>query len=313
VSGSGYRKQSIRVQDDPLVEKAKLMRSADKIIAKLRMQVNEVSYSPTSLAEALGLDLSKEGYSNEYKEVYSHGLRESSEYQDRSRWISESLEFSHWIGANESSFLLIQENATQEHTSPLSFFQSLLYPKLAESTNVLVLSFFCGRHTGSRFPDSGEPSGVLLLARSLLVQILGVMTIDWDTGNDGLSFLSLKPEEVKRMDRGSVAAYTRLTSKLISALLAQFVGIFVMIDGVDFYDLAWEREVKFMVKSLLKLADLERDASLGVLKVLFTTSTHANASWSKSDKVVIIDMSDKIRWERDSFEELDVSKEWLVA
>jgi hypothetical protein len=292
----------LRESERKLIQAAK---DKDRIIAQLQTQLNEVSYTPLSLAEAIGLDLTVDGYPDDVDSAYSKGLMESPKFQDRTRWVAESPEFVNWIDADGSEVLVIQGgNSELEYLTSMSFLAALLHPKLVESNSVLVLPFFCGLHTGSQFDDSGELSGPLLMVRALLAQTLSIKTVDWAEGNAGLPFLSLKPDEVKKLKGGSFSAYIKLIGNLIKSLRGHHSAIFVIIDGIDYYDLNWEKEVKYIVRTLLRLAAADVESS-GVLKVLFAATTHTNG-WPQGGKsAVVLDVPDEIDGDGDTLEELE--------
>lgn len=278
---------------------AKMM--ADAIIAKLRSRMNDISYTPISLAEVLRLELSDTGQQSDIDEVFSKGSKETPHFQDRSRWVAESQEFLRWIDSNKSEIIAIEAHGELESVSANSFLVALLLPKLVESNNVLVLPFFCGLHTGSRFQDSGEPSGPLLMARALLTQILDVSD---NNDNDGLPLLSLKPEQMKKLRGGSFSAYVRLISFLIGHLSERFAAIFIIVDGLDYYDLHWEKEARYLVKSLCRLAAA---GGPGVLKIMLTAATHFGGAWKREGKgIVSLDIPDEMDGESEIFEELSL-------
>ncbi|KAF2871439.1 hypothetical protein BDV95DRAFT_40888 [Massariosphaeria phaeospora] len=278
----------------------------DQIIAQLRSRVNEASYKPSSLAEALDLDLSKDGYPDDIGFAYSQGVTETPQFQDRTRWVAESSDFTSWLHTDGSEVLVIQGQYSElECISPMSFLVALLYPKLADSRDVLVLPFFCGLHTGSQFDDSDEPSGPLLMARALLTQLLNIKTVNWADGNAGLPFLPLNPDDVKKLKSSSFSAYVKLIGKLIVAMKNHHSAIFIIIDGLDYYDLTWPREAKCMVKTLLKIATSAEETTGAVVKIMFAAGTHTNGWPQEGSGAVVLDVPDEIDGDGDTLEDLD--------
>ncbi|KAF2733938.1 hypothetical protein EJ04DRAFT_553012 [Polyplosphaeria fusca] len=293
-------------------DKRKLLeekRDTEKLIAELKSRVNQTSYMPKDLAKLLELDLPSDGHRDDVESVHTTGLNETLEFQQRARWIAEHerfQQFLNWLSSDESSLLLAQGNTERAPLSPMSFLTSLLFQKLEEGRNVLVLPFFCGIHRGSRFHDSDELSGPLIWARALLAQMLSLKKIDWSEGNDGLAYLSLTPGEAKKLANGSFSTYLKLICNLLTIFKRRFNAIFVLIDGLDWYDLTWEKEIKRMVRSFLRLVEGDDvTGTVGVLKVFLTTGSHAN-EWPKpNDNATVIDMPDEIDGEGDSFDILE--------
>ncbi|PSN71370.1 hypothetical protein BS50DRAFT_673933 [Corynespora cassiicola Philippines] len=266
------------------------------LLASLR-QARESAYDPKSLAKVLKIGISQEETSNDVDFVYAQGLASRARFQQRSRWIAQSSQLSDWIQSNQSSVLFIQGNHTEmDSASPASFVISLLYPDLASSDRVLALHFFCGLHTGSQFSDSAKENGPLIMAKTLLAQILSITTIDWDEGNSGLPMLSLRPQLVEKLKRNSFPAYLELICQLISALRRHHSAIFVMIDGIDYYDnTTWRKQVRRILRKLsgLALGPVKGD-DVGAVKLLLTAGTHLSSQPKSEDGIVVLDVPDEI-------------------
>ena len=255
------------------------------------------------MADTLNLDLEIDGHVRDIDDVQSAGLIESSEIQVRSKWLAETPAFQTWIKSARSRILYIQGDGEQEPISSISFLSVLLQVKLLESDDVIVLNFFCSLHTAGQSDDSEDFSGPTCLVKALLAQILGLDGVDWARGDNGYPYLSLSPHDVSRLSQGIYSTYLRAVAGIVAKLLAQHKAIFIIIDGLDWYDSTWGREVGRLLKTLLNLVDSKRAA--GVLKVLLTAATHLKYIPEVCSESATIEMPEEIYEEADSFEELD--------
>lgn len=134
------------------------------------------------------------------------------------------------------------------------------------------------------------------MAKNLLAQILSITTIDWDEGNSGLPMLSLRPKLVEKLKRNSLSAYLELICQLISALRRHHSAIFVMIDGIDYYDnTSWGEQVRRILRKLsgLALGPVEGD-DFGVVKLLLAAGTHLSSQPKPENGIVFLDVPDEI-------------------
>ena len=134
------------------------------------------------------------------------------------------------------------------------------------------------------------------MAKTLLAQILSITTIDWDEGNSGLPMLSLRPQLVEKLKRNSFPAYLELICQLISALRRHHSAIFVMIDGIDYYDnTTWRKQVRRILRKLsgLALGPVKGDDA-GAVKLLLTAGTHLSSQPKSEDGIVVLDVPDEI-------------------
>ncbi|KAI9695093.1 MAG: hypothetical protein M1820_008918 [Bogoriella megaspora] len=286
-------------------EKKRLLkdsREKDRQINELKKRVNETSYLPSFLSDALSLDLEVDSRLDDLDSIETTGLTANTSFQMRSKRLADTTEFRHWLSSDDSGILHIQGDGDQESITPVSFLSSLLHRKLLDG-GILVLPFFCGLHTGGRFKDSHEMNGPLMMIRALLAQILRLKGVDWMHDAYGLPYLSFGAKKISRLTKGSFSAYLGVVTGLLSKLRKQHSPIFLIIDGLDWYDLTWGREVKRLIESLLRFMD--SPSSDGVFKVLLGTATHLDWHPKTDSDFVILEMPGEIYEEGESFEELE--------
>ena len=269
---------------------------------ELRRRVKETSYTPASLAKALDLDVKVNGNSNDVNDVQSAGLTAASGFQIRAKWIVETSDFRNWIHSDHSDILYVQGNGEQESISSISFMTALLQTRLLESEHVLVLPFYCGLHTGGQFEDSDEMKGPLIMIRALLAQILNLDEIDWVNGAGGYPYLSLDPNQVLKMGKHSFLAHLKVVVNVIAELRGNYNAIFVLLDGLDWYDWTWEREVRQLVERLLRL--VRSREGTGVIKIFMSAATRVNCMSEMASEVNSIQVPEEIYDEGESYEEL---------
>ena len=92
-----------------------------------------------------------------------------------------------------------------DKVSPLSFLISIVHQQLSESARNLVVTYLCGIHAISPFDE--ETSAPLMMARSIISQLLARAEIDWNRGPDGWPILSfIEPETMARLQDDSFTA-----------------------------------------------------------------------------------------------------------
>jgi len=255
------------------------------------------------LAETLELDLECDGHVDDIEEAQSTGLNEGPEFQYRAKWLAETSEFRHWLDSKKSGMLYAQGDGEQDSVSPISFLAALLHAKLLESDDVLVLPFFCGLHTGGQFKDSDEMRGPLIMIRALLTQLLNLEGVDWANGSDGYPYLSLKPDDISRLTDGFFSTYLKLFNRLLAKLLGNYKAVFILLDGLDWYDSTWKRDVTRLRKSLLRMTTSKQ--TVGVLKVFLGAATHLDSVPETDDDLVCVEIPEEIDGEGDSYEDIE--------
>ncbi|KAF2122821.1 hypothetical protein BDV96DRAFT_593310 [Lophiotrema nucula] len=252
-------------------EKVQQAEEYNRELAEWRDRTNAMSYDPKKLAKILNLSLKKERHLEDIGAVQAKSLEGSLKFQKRARWVARHPVFlQEWYKSRQSSLLVVQGRSDYESRSPISFLASLLYQELKGDKDVLVLPFFCGLHSGDRFDKSGKTSGPMHMCRSLLAQILSIKSIDWSGGDNGLPMLPLPSDQVVELSQGSFAAYLKLICNLIARLQGIYRAIFILIDGLDWYDVTWEKEIRKVDESFRGL--VSEDESPGVLKWLLQAS-----------------------------------------
>ncbi|KAL9094034.1 MAG: hypothetical protein Q9165_003704 [Trypethelium subeluteriae] len=275
----------------------------DRQIDTLKKQIGEISWTPESLADTLDLALDCNDHISDGNEVRNFGLNEEPQFQTRSKWIAETSEFRNWVDSYDSSIIYIQGNGELEPISPTSFLSVLLEAKLLESDKVLVLQFFCGLHSGGQLQDSDDLSAPLTMIRALLAQVLSLDGIDWAQDAGGYPYLSLNPADITRLHKLSFSTHLKVIGSILNRLQVYHKAIFIIIDGLDWYDMTWGAEIKLLTKSLLRMVNSEQ--ATGVLKVFLSAATHLNYVPMTDKRFVSVEIPEEIFDEGDSFEEID--------
>lgn len=289
---------------------------ADREINELKTQaterdqlVNRLCPSAQSLADRLNLDLKADGHCAETDFVRGTGLNESIKFQARARWLANTFRFRKWLRIAESGALFVQGNGELDPVSPLSFLDTLLIERLAEHPKTLVLPFFCGVYDAPYSPES--MSGPVILVRALLSQLLSLEEIYGGngTGKDGLPFLSfLSQDKIASLEGGSFATFIDTIAILLSSLVSHYDSIFLIIDGLDYFDSDWEIETKRLIKRFVKLVrqfnERRRKGTevIGSLKVLLTVSTYLEYVPERGKGVMKLDVPEEV--DEDGIDEL---------
>lgn len=148
------------------------------------------------------------------------------------------------------------------------------------------------------------------MVRSLITQLLVRKDIDWNQGPDGFPLLSfLRHEDVQKMQKGSYRTYLKVLGTLLIRTKGCYDAIFVMIDGVEFFDRQWEEKMKKMTKCVKSSvnafnADDEGASRVGTLKVLLTAASYSSCLASVGASMTVIDMPEDIERDGDGFKAL---------
>ncbi|KAI4639382.1 hypothetical protein J4E93_009210 [Alternaria ventricosa] len=269
-------------------------------IMELEEQVAKTSITPKRLMEELHLKPKKHTHVHEASVVLKDGLNSSTKFQERAGWVGSNSRFQAWLGGkNKSQMLCVQDRGDSDRTSPLSFLISLLHERLVTAPRTLVLPFFCGR--------SKTDDGPAIMPRALVVQLLDVCKTYGYTGEKGQPILSfLGHEERMQLNEQDCVAYTKVLTQLLRELRKKYDAIFILIDGVDFYDSDFEEEIDDFVKSMKKLIKSlnkpDDEALGGVVRVLLTTATWSSRFDSPAKPLVVIDVPEYIEGSMDGFE-----------
>lgn len=155
------------------------------------------------------------------------------------------------MSLKDSTVLVIQEHGDMDKISPLSFLISLLHQQLTKFGGNLVLTYFCGMHAISPFDTKKDEP--LMLARSILTQLLAQSGYDWDHDSNGLPALSfLTPETIVKLQNGSFKTYLRVIRALLIAFAGSYDAIFVVLDGIEYYNRRWESEIRQVLRAMMK-------------------------------------------------------------
>lgn len=269
-------------------------------IMELEEQVAKAATTPQQFMEELRLKPAKHTHVSEVPMVRKHGLNSSTKFQNRAGWVGNTTEFRDWLGGpDKSQILCVQGHGAFEPTSPLSFLISLLYEKLEQAPRTLVLPFFCGRSTVS--------SGPAIMARALFVQLLAMCDKDGHTGERGRPLLSfLGHDEKAQMKELDLETYTDALAHLLRDLRKDYSAMFILIDGIEYYDSKWEDEMDDFVKSIRKLGKSfnkpDEETSGGVLRVLLTASSWSRRFSPPPKSLAVLDVPEYIDSSLDGFE-----------
>lgn len=249
--------------------------------------------------------------SEDIDHVYQSGLSESTKFQSRSRWVAQTSRFKNWLKSTSSKALIIQGCSDLETVSALSFLNVLLYEKLAHFEKALVLPFFCGLCENSSKRD--KMPGPIRLIRSLIEQLLSLQSIDWGGGERDSPYLAfISPADMSGLEDGNVSTYLRTLSKLVLVLLERYDSVFIMIDGLDYFDDGWPDEAKELITSMMRLVRATKTrqdhAVMGSLKVLITVSTQLRYTPSSKKGMVKLEIPEDIDMDEDAFEEFEEEK-----
>ncbi|EOD45346.1 hypothetical protein UCRNP2_7930 [Neofusicoccum parvum UCRNP2] len=94
----------------------------------------------------------------------------SKKDESRALWLTQNVRLRAWLTVDETSLLLVAGNAQHRPASPTSLVSAKLAAAAAGNVNMVVSSFFCGRHTDASVDADARPSE---LAMSLLLQLVG--------------------------------------------------------------------------------------------------------------------------------------------
>ena len=199
----------------------------------------------------LNLEPDKHTHTSEVPMVLKHGqdVYSPTNFRIRAEWVDKTSKFQDWLGGpDESRILCIQGHGIIETTSPMSLLISLLYVKLEQAPRTLVLPFFCGISKASYGPKS--------MLRALLAQLLDLCNTHGYTGKGGLPILSfLGHEERAQLKEQDCLTYTGVLALLLQELRKEYSAIFILIDGVDFYDSEFEEDIDDFVEGMRQLVE----------------------------------------------------------
>jgi hypothetical protein len=236
--------------------------------------------------------------------VQRYGLQDSISFRNRASWVSQTSEFQDWINSNESALLFVQgHNSSFERTSPLSFLVSLLCDNLQDQPGALVLPFFCGRETAKP-----RVSGPMTMTRAFFVQMLASYDLAHVKDTNERPLMSfLEAQHIMRMKEDNLDAYIVALGQLILELRQESKAIFILVDGIDFFDTKWKDEVLKFIRGLNKVIRKAGKRACagavgGPVKVLLTASTQSRCFTTATKSAVVLEVPEDITGEENSFE-----------
>jgi hypothetical protein len=117
----------------------------------------------------------------------------------------------------------------------------------------------------------------------------------------------MEAQHVMRLKEDYLDAYIAALGELILELRRESQAIFVLVDGVDFFDSEWNDEVLRFIRGLYKVIKKARKQACagevgGPVKVLLTTSTQSRCFTMATKSAVVLEVPEGITGERNSFE-----------
>ncbi|KAJ4291996.1 hypothetical protein N0V90_009895 [Kalmusia sp. IMI 367209] len=278
--------------------KQKLVDQATRI-EDLERQLQKKSFRASTLAHRLHISLSSQGHITDLEISLAAGITQSTRFQAKSKYITETEEFREWFTAEEGGMLCVNGNSEQDSLSPTAFLTSLIVQNMKpKSEEILVLSFFCGLHTTVFEQGEHRIGGPTLLLRTIITQILSLDDID---AKQYLSFLG--EDEVQAMESMQTKPYLETLGELLANLLQDYKGIFIIIDGIEFYDKEeYKGRLKRMIKFLAKLTT-ETSSTNGTLKVLIMASSHSSL-FRRSSGFDALEIPEEIECDGEGYESL---------
>ncbi|KAK8034125.1 hypothetical protein PG993_009120 [Apiospora rasikravindrae] len=225
---------------------------------------------PTPALSDLGLmqtlDVDPRSWTDDLASVLKQASRMDTDSKARARWLMKTPSFQNWVGVPCSSLLLAVGALRPERVSPLSVLASTIVLGLLELPDTLVLHFFCGMHLDADAEDQlSGPSGML---RSLIAQL--VMAYKAPLPNLGAIG---SPEFIYDVYNRRLDALCEVF-RLLVAHVPEGVNLFVLIDGVSWYEKSdWLFDLKFIL-GLFKV--LSEPARIPRFKVLLTSPSRTS-------------------------------------
>ena len=273
----------------------------DRRISDLISHRDRNTLAPVTIMKDLDLNINRDTHLHEFIAVQRHGLQEGINFQNRARWVSSSAVFQDWINSSNSAVLFIQGRGSFQRTSPLSFLVSLLCDNLRDQPGVLVVPFFCGR----RSADPGE-TGPMAMARAFFVQMLALYDATHpENASESPMMNFLEAQHIMRMKEYSIEAYLTAIRELILKLRQHLKAVFVLIDGIDFFDGEWNDEVLEFIDGIGKVVSKARKRVGGPVKVLLTASpSRSRCFTARSQTGILLDVPEDMSGERNGLEKL---------
>ncbi|KAL6825820.1 hypothetical protein J3E69DRAFT_380921 [Trichoderma sp. SZMC 28015] len=203
------------------------------------------------------------------KQVLHTGFSMGEEAQKRVEWLLTNKNIAHWFTSTGSQIILVNGHGPLERITPMSFFCAMLAQSLNSTGSIILLSHFCGVQMldrNSQDPKEQKSSGLL---RSLLIQLLA----QWKSPN----ITCLEHDFIEKLKRTSPNWSSRRQRHLFQYLVAALpraTPIFIIIDGITYYEVADLRDdVKKVVKEVNKL--LCSESVEAMVKILITSPTRS--------------------------------------
>ncbi|KAL9622667.1 MAG: hypothetical protein Q9160_002977 [Pyrenula sp. 1 TL-2023] len=282
-------------------------------------------YSRNALIKELRLDINGDSTASDIKQILNVGNAEAYKYQDRARLLSEDTRFREWLTSASSVALLVQGNQELERISPLSFMAAMLLGSLSQVPGALVLSFFCGMHTYVAEDKVSCPAaGPVAAVRDMLAQLLSLKTRADSSGSLGEELLGLHfldTPTVNNMQKGRIRPLLKTLATLIESLRSRFTAIFILIDGIEYYESErdYSKDTLRLLKALLELLHVgnfpsgdeteyqtptaKQPTANGFIKVLLTTPAHSRLAETVTDEDERIYMPENVDGDEGGFGE----------
>ena len=207
------------------------------------------------------LDVDPQSWTDDLSSVLRQASRMDTDSKARARWLMKTQHFQTWLGASHSVLLLAAGSLRLEKVSPMSVLASTIAVSLLDLPNTVVLHFFCGLHLDVDAEDHlSGPHGML---RSLIAQL--VLALQEPRPNLNV----INTFEFLQDCRNRTLPALCEVFRLLVGQTPQGVGVFVLIDGVSWYEQThWAADLNFIV-GLFKELVVPRDGPL--FKILLTS------------------------------------------
>lgn len=266
-------------------------------IRELEEQLQKKVFRTHTLARRLHLSLPADGHVTDVDLALATGIGQRVRYQTRSKYITETKDFRQWFTAKESGILCLSGNSEQDPLSPTAFLAALLVQNIKPNVeDILVLPFFCGLHTNVLEVNQHNVSGPILLLRTLLAQLLSVDNLDTKQ-----YLASIDEDDVQALECMRTKAYLHSLRELLLHLVQDYKSVFIIIDGIEYYDkqeyrVRLQRVLEFLVKMTQKVPSDE-----GTLKVLVMAASHSSIL-HQSEVFNAIDIPEEIEGDGEGYE-----------
>jgi hypothetical protein len=243
------------------------MRQKDRVIRRLKRQIEMLQKAATSLSQGDLLDIldvSADSPIQDLRRIIRAGQSTELSASHTAKGIIEGKKLQDWLSTDASAALFIEGSsplASCGRNTPMSLMSSVVIENLHDKEPAIAIYFFCGSHTSSKDSIKG-PHGMM---RSLICQILRLFVVELD-------FISSRRYR-EQLQSFNFRTLCDCFGKLVKKLPAETV-LFCIIDSICFFEKKeWAEDCRKVANDLQDLAD---DDELGaVFKLLITSPSRS--------------------------------------